>query len=373
MQSPGATILSQYANSPTLAALIQDFNAAADPGAVITQWIADVWQIDTAVGFGLDVLGRIVGIGRTVNIGGGYGQQTLADSAYRTLLYAKCLANISDGSIQNINAILMTLFPGLGDCYIIVTGPMAWAVHLAFTPTAVQLAILQEVLPIPVGVVPTWPSISGASLSLAIDAGAAPSANAAAQTFPAQDADASGGSGSYTYAWSYTASTGGTWALDSTTSATPIPSVSSVADGVTATATLHCVVTDTATGGTANANASYSFDNTTMAGSFTVSIQPGSSQSGSASSFTFAPNTVSYVGAALPIQGFLWTEADDGLGVWTMTGGATDVVILRVHILGSGGGSAATLTCTVTDANGTSVTSAPANYSYVSTGGGKQN
>lgn len=42
----------------------------------------------------------------------------LSDKEYLRLIYAKARANISSGSIQDINKILLSLFPGRGNCYV---------------------------------------------------------------------------------------------------------------------------------------------------------------------------------------------------------------------------------------------------------------
>ena len=42
----------------------------------------------------------------------------LSDDAFRTLIFAKALANISDGSIPAINQLLLNLFPRRGNCYV---------------------------------------------------------------------------------------------------------------------------------------------------------------------------------------------------------------------------------------------------------------
>src|SRR6185437_6719117 len=63
-----ATFLSQYATSPILTGLIQAANAAIDPQADFDAFMANVWNVYTAQGFGLDCWGRIVNIPRTINI-----------------------------------------------------------------------------------------------------------------------------------------------------------------------------------------------------------------------------------------------------------------------------------------------------------------
>jgi len=67
---PWATIMSQYANSPTLDALITSFNAAMDMTAFNDNFYDNMWNIQTAQGYGLDVWGRIVGVTRTLSIPG---------------------------------------------------------------------------------------------------------------------------------------------------------------------------------------------------------------------------------------------------------------------------------------------------------------
>jgi len=42
----------------------------------------------------------------------------LSDESYRTLIFAKAAANITNGSIPAINQILLNLFPGRGNCYV---------------------------------------------------------------------------------------------------------------------------------------------------------------------------------------------------------------------------------------------------------------
>lgn len=139
------TVISQYANSAILTQLITDLNAYIDPQADLERFYLDVWLIDTARGWGLDVLGRRVGVGRVVtgpatryfgfaemgNTGiDGFDQApffngtffttsfTLNDEAYRRLILAKAAANITDCSVPALNQMLMNLFPGRGNAYV---------------------------------------------------------------------------------------------------------------------------------------------------------------------------------------------------------------------------------------------------------------
>jgi hypothetical protein len=175
------TIISQYSSSPTLVSLIHSFNDWIDPSSDIEAFYDLIWNIDTAQGYGLDVWGRIVGVNRVLNVAAGayfgftgpsgtsgdpFGQSplysgqpttgnfALSDDGFRTLILAKAAANICDGSIPSINQILLTLFPGRGNCYVVDNNDMTMVYHFEFILTPVEAAIVQQsgVLPRPVGV-----------------------------------------------------------------------------------------------------------------------------------------------------------------------------------------------------------------------------
>ncbi|MBO1325325.1 DUF2612 domain-containing protein [Acetobacter sp. TBRC 12305] len=175
------TILSQYANSPSLCTIIDGQNQALDPTALIDQWYALVWNVQTAQGYGLDVWGRIVGVSRVLTISSetylGFAEANdlteegfntapwysgvnattnfaLSDEGYRQLIYAKALANITDCSILALNLIAMTLFAGQGDVWVQDNGGMTMTYVFDFVPTDVQISIIQNsgVLPRPAGV-----------------------------------------------------------------------------------------------------------------------------------------------------------------------------------------------------------------------------
>lgn len=177
------TLLSQYANTQILFTLLEDFNAYIDQTKNLDDWYDNVWNVMTAQGYGLDVWGRIVGVSRVLQVsngkfltfeetgnssvqGGGWdqaiwynGQGTsenfrLADDAYRTLILAKALANICDGSIPGINNLLMNLFPDNGDTYVVDNEDMTVDYVFTMPLDAVQSAIVFQsgVLPRPNGV-----------------------------------------------------------------------------------------------------------------------------------------------------------------------------------------------------------------------------
>jgi hypothetical protein len=192
VENVGRTIISQYANSPTLTALIDSLNSALDTRPLFQQFFDDVFNVDTAVGFGLDYWGRIVGIpnGRLLQLGvnnqilgylnddippdwAPFNQGTfftgadssttfvLADDAFRILILAKALANITATNSKDLNRLLRNLFPGRGRAYVIdrgksntATGGMVMSFVFEFALTAVEYAILTQsgVLPHPAGV-----------------------------------------------------------------------------------------------------------------------------------------------------------------------------------------------------------------------------
>jgi hypothetical protein len=185
MQDVVKTVVSQYGTAPSIRQLIDNFSAWIDPSADIDKFYSMIWNVDTAVGYGLDVWARIVGVGRVlqVNIAGKFfgfdeasnvsadpfntspfysGQQIntnfiLGDDGFRVLIMAKALANICDGSIPAINQILLSLFPGRGNCYIADGLNMTMTYTFKFALTPVEAAIVGQsgILPRMAGVFST--------------------------------------------------------------------------------------------------------------------------------------------------------------------------------------------------------------------------
>lgn len=164
------TVISQYANSPTLRQLIQNMDAYINPDTDFDAFYDYVWNVETAQGFGLDIWGRIVGVGRMLTIPGnetylGYREalnwqpfnqapfytgaratQTyrLADDAYRKLILVKALANISDCTSPSLNRLLSNLFAGRGRCYVSDTGKMEFRYVFEFALEPYEIAILTQ-------------------------------------------------------------------------------------------------------------------------------------------------------------------------------------------------------------------------------------
>jgi hypothetical protein len=138
------TVQSQYANSPIITTLITNFASYIDQTQSFDAFFDLIMNVDTAVGYGLDVWGRIVGVNRIIKIitplpyfgfeesqeAVGFNQApfysgqsittsfTLTDQGYRLLILVKAFANISQCSIQMLNKMLLTLFPHRGNCYV---------------------------------------------------------------------------------------------------------------------------------------------------------------------------------------------------------------------------------------------------------------
>lgn len=183
MENVERTIISQYANSPTLVRLIQNMNEYIVSDANFTAFYDFVWNVDTAQGFGLDYWGKIVGVSRLLQIPGadpivGFdnpsfpddwfpmtfgrfateGEVTIAyelpDDAYRTLILTKALANITTTTAPALNQLLRNLFPGRGRAYVRDLGNMSMQFVFNFALSVVEYAILTQsgALPHPAGV-----------------------------------------------------------------------------------------------------------------------------------------------------------------------------------------------------------------------------
>jgi hypothetical protein len=174
------TIISQYANSPTLVQLVQNMNGYIDPQADFDNFYAFVWNVRTAQAWGLDILGRLVNVSRQLQIPAsvvnfGYNEglnyqpfgqapfyvgvptsntYLLSDNAYRTLILMKALLNISNSTAPAINQLLKNLFAGRGRCYVTDTGQMQIRFVFEFPLLPYEIAILTQsnAVPRPVAV-----------------------------------------------------------------------------------------------------------------------------------------------------------------------------------------------------------------------------
>lgn len=180
------TVMRQYANSPSLGALLASFDEWVDPAKFTADFLRNVWDISTAVGFGLDIWGRILGQSRFLFVeqtpgdnfgfninanpgtqwqpwdqapwynGGSTGQVSFAleDEDYRQLLMVKAAANIASCDVPSINALLRAMFGARGRSYVSydVTLPMQLTYHFEFVPTPAERSIvLSGLFPRPAG------------------------------------------------------------------------------------------------------------------------------------------------------------------------------------------------------------------------------
>lgn len=174
------TIISQYGNSSAITQLIDGMNEYIDPRVDIDNFFNFVWNVDTAEGFGLDIWGRIVNVGRDVTIPevltyfGFYeagdaepfdqvpfynstaatNTYRLEDDVYRVLVLTKALANISESTAASLNRLLQNLFPGRGRAYVLDLGGMQIQFTFEFLLAPFEYAMLTQsgVIPNPAGV-----------------------------------------------------------------------------------------------------------------------------------------------------------------------------------------------------------------------------
>jgi len=173
------TLISQYFNSPVLKALVEYSGAWLDGATYDDFFFKNIWQLSTAKGYGLDILGRIVGASRVISVPaedtyvGFAGQSTaqnwghgiwyrgadatnnvrLGDDVYRRVILAKARANVCGCTVPEINAILVLLFPGYGNSYVKDNADGTLTYHFGVQLTAVDYAIASQegLLPRPTG------------------------------------------------------------------------------------------------------------------------------------------------------------------------------------------------------------------------------
>lgn len=193
MQNWDQTLLSQYCDAPTITGLLDSFNSAVDPTSDIANFYLNIWDVQTAVGSGLDIWGAIVNVSRYLQVPASdnylgfdeaylsgyattgpqpFGQApfftqvpatntyALSDDIYRALILIKAAVNIGNLSVPQINSLLQKFFgtsisgSPYGKAYVIDNLNQTFTYRFDFVPNAVQLAIVQNsgVFPRPAGV-----------------------------------------------------------------------------------------------------------------------------------------------------------------------------------------------------------------------------
>ena len=175
------TVQSQYATSKRMRAVIDAFWQAINPKSDIALLYKKLVNPRTAEGWGLDIWGRIVAIGRSylaveddtpyfgfdppegvknerLNSFGNapfykqiMGKVRLADTMYRTYVFLKALINISNSSLASLNQAVKLLFPD-ADIQILHTGTMVLRVLVLSPLSESDKAALDNLSWIPAGV-----------------------------------------------------------------------------------------------------------------------------------------------------------------------------------------------------------------------------
>ena len=175
------TVQSQYATSKRMRAVIDAFWQAINPKSDIDLLYKKLVNPRTAEGWGLDIWGRIVAIGRSYlaveddtpyfgfdppgdvvnprldNFGNApfykrvLGKVRLGDTAFRTYVFLKALINISNSSLASLNRAVKLLFPD-ADIQILHTGTMVLRVLILSPLSESDKAALDNLPWLPAGV-----------------------------------------------------------------------------------------------------------------------------------------------------------------------------------------------------------------------------
>lgn len=171
------TIMSQYANSPRLMSIIEGCWSGIDPERFTADFYELVMSLPTANRFGLDIWGRIVGVGRTVTFpdpsgeylgfddgfypfgerpfsapGSSSSAWELSNDAYRQLILMKALSNIVYATAPNINALMRAMFGRRAYCLITGHMKMRYVFEFDLSPYQRHLVYNTDILPRPCGV-----------------------------------------------------------------------------------------------------------------------------------------------------------------------------------------------------------------------------
>jgi len=153
-----ALITSEYQESDEFMAWLQAVLQIADDASNCVAQITDAFNPTLAVGAQLDIIGNNVGVGRTVGFQPSYGvSPTLDDDTYRLLIQSKIAENDWNGTIDGLQSIWQTLFPG-GNILIIDNQNMSADITVtgAFTSIIQDLIVNGYIVPRPEGVQYTY-------------------------------------------------------------------------------------------------------------------------------------------------------------------------------------------------------------------------
>ena len=175
------TVQSQYATSKRMRAVIDAFWQAINPKSDIDLLYKKLVNPRTAEGWGLDIWGRIVAIGRSYlaveddtpyfgfdppgdvvnprlnNFGNApfykqvLGKVRLGDTAFRTYVFLKALINISNSSLASLNRMVKLLFPD-AEILVLHTGTMVLRILILSALSSSDKAALDNLPWLPAGV-----------------------------------------------------------------------------------------------------------------------------------------------------------------------------------------------------------------------------
>ena len=185
MERLNETYLSQYANSPRFVQIIENWNENIDPQIDFDEFYRYLWNIDTAIGFGLDIWGKKIGVPRYLWVVeekeyfGFYNESfdeqqqvyvpfnvrpffngldstpsiRVEDELYRRMILAKAYANISRATVETFNFMLEFLF-GEGSAFVIDGHDMSlkYVFNITVTPIIYAIIYRSGILPRPAGV-----------------------------------------------------------------------------------------------------------------------------------------------------------------------------------------------------------------------------
>jgi hypothetical protein len=137
-------ITSEHRNKPRFKAVVELLVSGATDGMKVLLSMPVLYQFNNAQGEQLDRVGAWVGLSRFVLVPS-LGTVELSDTDYRLLLISKIAANHFDGSFEQYQQILSSLFVGYGFTLIAVDN-MDMSIDifvLGATPTPLQLALMQ--------------------------------------------------------------------------------------------------------------------------------------------------------------------------------------------------------------------------------------
>jgi hypothetical protein len=170
------TVISQYANSPQILELVQNYADVFNAQRLLVDFVYNIWDVRTANSQGLDIWGRIVGVSRYLTLTNqdyfGFDPDfdpfnespffsgtavtntyILSDEDFRRVILAKALNNISKTTIPAIDRILSLLYGHRGVVFAQVTGDFELTYVFNFEPTEIDEAIAEapDLLPRPAG------------------------------------------------------------------------------------------------------------------------------------------------------------------------------------------------------------------------------